>query len=215
MKGFLISFEGGEGCGKSTQIKKFLTYLQEHGYDYICTREPGGTPVGEEIRNILLHSKDNLSAKTEFLLFSASRNKLIEEVVKPALDAGKIVVLDRFYDSSYTYQGYAGNLNIKDIKNITDFAIDGITPNLTILLDLDYKKGMERKSKDENLKNLDRIESKSADYHIKVREGYLKLARKNKKRIVIVNANDTIDNIAEKIAFHFENKYKSMIKTQK
>ena len=100
-KGFLISFEGGEGCGKSTQIKKFVKYLEDNKFDFLCTREPGGTEVGEKIREILLMSKENLSSETEFLLFSASRRKLLEDVVCPALESGKIVVLDRFFDSSY------------------------------------------------------------------------------------------------------------------
>jgi len=206
--GFLVSFEGGEGCGKSTQIKRFINFLEENNYDYICTREPGGTPVGEEIRNILLGSKENLSPRTEFLLFSASRNKLIEDVVRPALNSGKVVVLDRYYDSSYTYQGYAGNLNISDIKNITDFAIDGAVPDLTFLLDLSYEEGMARKSKDEALKNLDRIEQKDKAYHDAVRNGYLTLAKENPNRIYVVDASKSADEISREIFAEFMRRYK-------
>ena len=211
-KGFLVSFEGGEGCGKSTQIKKFVEFLKKGKYDYLCTREPGGTDVGEKIREILLMSKENLSSETEFLLFSASRRKLMEDVVLPALESGKIVVLDRFFDSSYTYQGYAGTLDLKDIKNITDFATSRLKPDLTILLDLSVEVGMARKSKDEKLKNLDRIESKGREYHEKVRKGYLTLAKKNKKRIFVVDASQGIEKVFENIKTEFEKRYK---KTQK
>ncbi len=207
-KGFLISFEGGEGCGKSTQIKKFVKYLEDNKFDFLCTREPGGTEVGEKIREILLMSKENLSSETEFLLFSASRRKLLEDVVCPALESGKIVVLDRFFDSSYTYQGYAGSLNLKDIKNITDFATSKLKPDLTILLDLPVEVGMNRKSKDEKLKNLDRIESKGMIYHENVRKGYLTLAKKNKKRIFVVDAAQSVETVFEKIKNEFERRYK-------
>ncbi|MBQ8468279.1 MAG: dTMP kinase [Clostridia bacterium] len=208
MKGFLVSFEGGEGCGKSTQIKRFIKYLENNNHEYICTREPGGTPVGEEIRNILLHSKDNLSPKTEFLLFSASRNKLIEDVVKPALDQGKVVVLDRYYDSSYTYQGYAGNLRIEDIKTITNFAISGAVPDVTFLLDLPYEEGMNRKSKDEALKNLDRIEQKDKQYHDSVRNGYLTIAKDNPNRVVVIDASQSPEQIERIIQAEFISRHK-------
>jgi len=209
MSGFLITFEGGDGCGKSTQIKKFVAYLAKKGVDYICTREPGGTDVGEQIREILLHSKADLSPETEFLLFSASRSKIVEDVIKPALKSGKVVVLDRYYDSSYTYQGYAGDLDLNDLKNITEFAIKGTVPNLTILLDLSYDDAMERKSKDDTLKveGLDRIEKKGKAYHDKVREGYLKLASENRDRIVVIDANQPVEKIAQSIINTFESRW--------
>ncbi len=208
MKGFLISFEGGEGCGKSTQIKKFAQYLEGKGLDFILVREPGGTDTGEKIREILLHDKTELSSQTEFLLFSASRSKLIETVVKPALSSGKIVVMDRYFDSSYAYQGFAGNLKLKDLKTITNFAIgDGAIPDLTILLDISYDVGMARKGKDEKLKVLDRIEEKGVEYHNKVRAGYLTLAKKSKKRFHIVDASKDQNEIFEQIVEEFEKRY--------
>ena len=206
-KGFLVSFEGGEGCGKSTQLKMFEQYLKEKKIPYLLTREPGGTDVGEKIRQILLHDKSELSSQTEFLLFSASRSKLLQDVVVPALNEGKVVVLDRFFDSSYTYQGYAGNLKISDLENITKFATGGLEPNLTILLDLSVEEGMKRKSKDEKLKNLDRIESKGDAYLQKVRDGYLTLAKNNKKRIVVVDAAQSIENVQKQIIHIFEERY--------
>lgn len=205
-KGFLISFEGGEACGKSTQIKKFQEYLKDKQIDFVCTREPGGTELGEQIRNLLLHSKGNMSAETEFLLFSASRAKLIEDVVKPALESGKLVVMDRYFDSSYTYQGYAGNLDLQDLKNITDFAIKGVVPDITFLLDISFEDGMKRKNSDENLKNLDRIEAKGKVYHDKVRQGYLNLARANPERICVIDASKSIEEVFENIKTQFENR---------
>lgn len=208
MAGFLVSFEGGDGCGKSTQIKLFTEFLKRKNIDFLCTREPGGTDVGEEIREILLHSKGKMSAETEFLLFSASRSKIVEDVIKPALKEGKVVVLDRYYDSSYTYQGYAGDLKVKDLENITEFAIKGTVPNLTFLLDLSYEDAMKRKNKDEKLKDLDRIESKGKEYHNKVRQGYLLLAKKNKKRIVVIDANQSVEKIEKQIQDVFQKRYK-------
>ena len=150
-----------------------------------------------------------MSAETEFLLFSASRSKIVEDVIKPALQSGKVVVLDRYYDYSYKYQGYAGNLKVKDLRNITEFAIKGTVPDLTFLLDLSYDDAMKRKSGDEKLKNLDRIESKGKKYHDKVRKGYLKLAEKNKDRIVVIDANQSIEKIGRQIKDEFEKRYKT------
>lgn len=199
MNGFLVTFEGGEGCGKSTQIKKLSQFLEQEKIPFIVSREPGGTEVGEKIRDILLNMKAEMSSTVEFLLFSASRADHIEKVVKPALESGKIVLLDRFYDSSFVYQGYAGDLNLKDIQNVTELAVKDVKPNLTFLLDLDYEVGMLRKSKDDKLKNLDRIEQKGESYHKKVRNGYLKLAEQNPDRIVVIDASKTPDEIFEKI----------------
>lgn len=206
-KGYLITFEGGEACGKSTQIKKFAKYLEDNHIDFILSREPGGTEVGEKIRELLLHSKCDMSSTVEFLLFSASRAQHYEKVVKPALDAGKVVLLDRFYDSSFVYQGYAGNLNLDDLKSVTNFAVNGTEPDLTFLLDISYEDGMKRKQKDENLKKLDRIESKGKDYHDKVRQGYLTLAKMFDKRIVVVDASKSIDEVFEKIKTEFDKRH--------
>ncbi len=208
-KGMLVSFEGGEGCGKSTQIKLIEEYLKEQHIDYILTREPGGTEVGEKIRKILFDNKLEISPDTELLLCSASRNKLVNDVVRPALASGKVVIMDRFYDSSFAYQGYAGNLKLKDVETITKFAIgEGSIPDLTILLDISYEDGMERKSKDEALKNFDRFELKGKIFHDKVRAGYLELAKKEPKRFFLVNANQPIQDIFEQIKNEFEKRYK-------
>lgn len=205
-KGFLISFEGGDACGKSTQIKLFEEYLKDKKVDFIKCREPGGTDVGEQIRDILLHSKAELSSRAEFLLFSASRSKLVDDVVSPALKEGKVVVMDRFFDSSFAYQGYAGSLQLEDIEKITDFALGdvGLKPDLTVLLDISYVDAMARKASDETLAELDRMESKGRAYHEKVREGYLDLARKNEDRIVVIDANQSIEKVHADIVKVFE-----------
>ena len=203
----LVTFEGGEGCGKSTQIKLFERYLKEKNIDYILSREPGGTPLCENIRTLLLENKDDMSAKTEFLLFSSARAEHVEKVVKPNLDAGKVVVLDRYYHSSYAYQGYAGGQNLNELKAITEFAISDCKPDLVFLLDISYKDGFMRKSMDENLKNLDRIENKGKAYHDAVREGYLKLAREEKERFVVIDATKSIEEILKIIISEFEKRF--------
>lgn len=206
-KGFLVTFEGGEGCGKSTQIKLFTKYLEEHHIDYVLSREPGGTELGNKLREILLHSKESMNAATEFFIFSAGRSDHVENIIMPALEQGKVVVLDRFYDSSYAYQGYAGDLPVDEMKRITKLATSGIVPDLTILLDISYDEGFGRKSIDESLKNLDRIESKGREYHDKVRAGYLQLAKDEPNRIKIVDASKNKEEVFKNITKLFEEKY--------
>lgn len=208
-----VTFEGGEGCGKSTQIRLFERYLKENNFEYILSREPGGTPLSEKIRALLLEEKGEMSAKTEFLLFSSARVEHVEKVIKPALDEGKLVVLDRFYHSSYAYQGYAGNLDLKDIEAITEFAISGCKPDLVFLLDISYEDGMARKSRDEKLKNLDRIESKGKAYHDAVRRGYLTLAERENDKFVVIDATKSAEEISKIIISEFEKRLrKSKVK---
>ena len=207
-KGFFFFFEGGEGCGKSTQIKLFIKFLEEQKLNFILSREPGGCVLGEKIRAILLHSKEDMSALSEFFLFCANRAEHVKEVIKPALEEGKIVVIDRYYDSSLAYQGYAGNLDIKKLKNITAFATDNVVPDLTFLLDISYEEGFGRKAKDENLKNLDRIEQRDRAYHEKVRQGYLKLAKEEPNRFVVIDASKSLEEIHEEITKIFLKKKK-------
>ena len=208
--GFLISFEGGEACGKSTQIKRFKEYLENRKVDNFFTREPGGTELGENIRNVLLHFGGKMTTEAECLLFSASRAQIVEDVIKPKLAEGKVVVLDRYIDSFYAYQGYAGNLDLNALRNITNFAIKGTVPDLTFLFDIHYEEWMKRKAKDENLKDLDRMESKGKDYHDKVRKGYLEMAKAEPDRFVIINAMQSPDDIAKKIVQIFEERYQKI-----
>ncbi len=211
-KGMLISFEGGEACGKTTQIKKLLRFLQENHYDVVAAKEPGGTPIGEEIRNLLLHSKNEISSRTEMLLFNASRCQLVSDVIMPALREGEVVILDRFFDSTLAYQGFAGNVKLEEIKPIIDFATEAstIVPDVTFLLDISFDDAMQRKNADEALKNLDRIENKKRQYHEKVREGFLTLAKESPERFVVIDARKSIEEIFDNIVKEFEKRYKQI-----
>ncbi len=180
-KGILITFEGPEGSGKSTQAKMLCSYLRRRGLKMLQLREPGSTQIGEKIRDILLDPKNkDMDVVCEMLLYQAARAQLVREKVLPALKQKKIVVLDRFLDATITYQGYGGGLDVRLIQRIGKLATSGIQPDLTILLDLDAREGL-RKSK-----RRDRIEKKSLQFHCVVRRGYLKLARANPGRIKIV-----------------------------
>lgn len=185
MKGKFITFEGSEGCGKSTQSKMLFGYLKAKGLKVIYLREPGGVKVSEIIRKILLDSKNKISPLAETLLYMAARAQVVEEIIKPALCAGKIVVCDRFMDSTIAYQGYGLGIDIKLIKSIGNFATQGIAPDLTIFLDLPVKSGLKHRH---NCK--DRIEQRSVSYHEKVRRGYLALAKSQPRRIKIVKVQE-------------------------
>jgi len=186
MKGKFITFEGSEGCGKSTQSKLLAQYLKSLGYKVVYLREPGGIKISEKIRDILLDAKnDSMSAETEMLLYMAARAQVVSEIIRPALSKGRIVICDRFLDSTLAYQGYGLGMNINLIKTIGEFATTGIKPNLTIFLDLPVKKGLLHRKFVE-----DRIEKRSLGYHARVRKGYLKLASLEPKRIKIVKVED-------------------------
>jgi len=211
-KGMLISFEGGEASGKTTQIKKFVSFLKENGFDVVGTKEQGGTFVGEAIRNILLHTNFEISARAEALLFNASRCQLVADVVKPSIKEGKIVVMDRYFDSTYAYEGSGGQLSEAELKTIIDFAIDGSVPDVTFLLDIGFDESRMRKAADEKLKNLDRFENKEREYHEKVRQGYLNLAKKSPERFVVINASLPEEKIFEIIIKEFEKTYNAIQK---
>ena len=181
MKGKFITFEGSEGCGKSTQSEMLFGYLKSKGLKAIYLREPGGVKLSEKIRDILLDPKNKISPEAETLLYMAARAQVVEEVIKPALKAGRIVVCDRFLDSTIAYQGFGLGVDIKLIKSIGNFTTQGISPDLTIFLDLPVKSGLKHRH---NCK--DRIECRSVNYHLRVRNGYLRLARQEPRRIKIV-----------------------------
>lgn len=194
--GIFITFEGGENCGKTTISQFLVEKLNEMGFPAIWTREPGGTkcPVSEKIRKIIIDPKNKIYNKTEALLFAASRAQHIAKFIRPNLKKGINVVSDRFVDSSYIYQGIARNLGIPSVKMINDFACEGLEPNITFLLDLDVKKGQKRTLK----KKKDRIEQEGIIFHQKIRDGFLKLAKKN-SRIIIVNAESSEKEVCEKV----------------
>jgi len=186
MKGKFITFEGSEGSGKSTQSKLLCSYLKKKGYKVMFLREPGATKIGEKIRGILLDVKNkSMLADCETLLYMAARAQLVNEIIIPAIKEGKIVICDRFQDSTLAYQGYGLGINIQAIKCIGDFATSGLKPDLTIFLDLPVVKGLKHRSKTK-----DRIEERSFKYHLRVRKGYLKLAKENPKRIKIIKVHD-------------------------
>lgn len=197
MKRF-ISFEGGEGSGKTTLIEKLSKELNLLGYKLIRTREPGGSKIAEEIRNVIL-SVDNVEMdyRTEALLYAASRRQHLTEIVIPALNEGKIVLCDRYLDSSLAYQGYARGLGIEEVYQINKYATDGILPEITFYIDVDPSIGLSRIKK--NNREVDRLDLEELSFHKRVREGYLEVAKIFKDRIKVIDGNRTPEEIYEDI----------------
>ncbi len=200
--GLFITFEGIDGTGKSTQLSRAVRYIRKSGYRVLVSREPGGTPTGERIREILLASKTGkLAPLTELALMYAARAQLLEELIHPALARGEVVVSDRFNTASFAYQGYGRELGTAAVRAF-DRVICGVTqPDLTIILDLDPKVAMDRAigrgTRDHS--KLDRIEAQGLAFHRRVRAGYLAIARKHPEQISVVSADQTIDAIEEQI----------------
>lgn len=207
MNGYFITFEGSEGCGKTTQIEALAKALEAEGKTVLITREPGGTVIGEKIRNLLQNpSHENaISDMTELLLFSASRAELIASRIQPALERGEIVICDRFYDSTYVYQGLGRAIDMKIVEQLNQITVGPLKPDLTILLDLDAKIGIER-AKSRQSGELDRIENESLDFFEAVREGYLALAKKETERFKIIDGLLSVDEIKAIIWETVENK---------
>ncbi|KPJ59813.1 MAG: thymidylate kinase [Deltaproteobacteria bacterium DG_8] len=187
-----ITFEGIEGCGKTTQICLLKDYLEKMGYSVIATREPGGTQIGDSIRKILLDSRNaNIDSRTELLLYQASRAQHIKDVIRPALEQGYIVLCDRFTDATLAYQGYAQGISKNLIESLNQLATDNLTPDFTILIDCPAEIGLKRvriRKKTVNQKvSEDRFEDKSIAFHQMVRLGYLQIAEGNSNRIYIVD----------------------------
>ena len=203
-KGILISFEGSEGSGKSTQMKLLYERLRTLDKSVITTREPGGTQLGESIRNLLKHAPEGqgMFPETELLLFAASRAQLVREVIEPALDLGKIILCDRFLDSTTVYQGVARKIAEDPVQMINTFAVGNLLPNMTIVVDVPAEVGFERiRKRTGDLP--DRMEQESIGFYKQVREGYLILAKSLPERFLVVdgtqNADDTADQIWDEI----------------
>ena len=207
-RGKFITFEGSEGCGKSTQIKRFVEMLTDRGFETIQTREPGGTAVGERIRDLLQHDDagSQLTDESELLLFAASRAQLVREVIAPALEKGIWVIADRFLDSTTVYQGGGRGLNIESVQQINAFAVGDTMPDLTILLDLDAATDHARAVAATGDKP-DRMESQPMAFFEKVRQGYLDLATSEPERISVIDASDSIDGVAAQIRELFETRF--------
>lgn len=193
--GFFITFEGGEGAGKSIQVEILASHLHEEGYAVTVTREPGGTRIGEQIRSIT-HNQENvdLEATTEAYLMAAARAQHVEQVIFPSLEAGKIVVCDRFVDSSIAYQGYGRKLGPEKITRLNEMAVNGAIPDLTLLLDVSIEVGLKRRHKSN--KPRDRLDLQQREFYTRVHEGYLTLAKKNPRRYVIIDAQRSIEKVS-------------------
>lgn len=192
-EGVFITLEGPEGSGKSTIIKLLEGYFNEKGIDYVSTREPGGINIAEQIRNVILDKNNTaMDGRTEALLYAASRRQHMFEKVIPALKNGKVVICDRFVDSSLAYQGYARGLGIDEVMKINEFAIEGYMPNLTLYLDINPEIGLDRIAKNKD-REVNRLDLEKLDFHKRVREGYLILLEKYPDRIKKINAERSIE----------------------
>ena len=197
---FFISMEGFDGTGKSTQSKLLKNGLDKENIDSIIVREPGSTNFSEKIRNIIKENTE-IEIMTELLLFQTSRSELVSKVIKPNLDQGKIVITDRYTDSSIAYQGYGGGIDIELIENLNKISTYGLSPNLTFLLDMDVKDSLDRTFKRNSLDNeqIDKFENKDFSFHEKVRNGFNQILKKNEDRIVKIDASEEIELISKKI----------------
>lgn len=195
--GLFITLEGGDGSGKSTQAAELETWLREQGREVVRTREPGGTDVGVEIREIVLHHRGEIAPRAEALLYAADRAHHISTKVRPALERGDVVIQDRFLDSSIAYQGAGRDLGIDEVRNLSMWATGGLLPDLTILLDLD--EDAARLRLDSARTRFDRLENEAASFHRRVREVYLQLADADPARFLVLDATDAVATLADSI----------------
>lgn len=193
-QGLFITFEGPDGCGKTTQMNLLAQYFEKKGKKVVLTREPGGKGLGEKVREILLNYNGEVSDRCESFLFLADRAQNIDIIVKPAVKQGEIVLCDRHIDSTVAYQGYGRGLDINEINMLNNLATGGKKPDLTLVFDVDVETSMKRVGKEK-----DRMESAGIDFHNKVRNGYLELAKQEPTRIKVLDATKTIEEIHEKV----------------
>lgn len=196
-KGLFITVEGTDGSGKTTQIKLMEEYIRNKGYEVVLTREPGGTRISEAIRDLILNpSNTDIVPLTEMILYAASRAQHVCEVIKPAVNEGKVVICDRFVDSSYAYQGCGRGVDLKLVADVNRVAIDGMVPDITFFLDIDPKVALQRRI---NSTGADRIEQEKMDFHMRVYEAYKRMALLYSDRIKTINATQTIEEISSQI----------------
>lgn len=209
-RGIFITFEGSEGCGKSTQIQRLAARLRECNVPVALTREPGGTAIGEEIRHLLQFSTVNAAMKpeTELLLFTASRAQLVRELIEPALASGTTVIADRFWDSTTVYQGVARKIDPAAVRFINTFAVGACRPDITFLLDFDSEKARERlRLRPGPANGLDRMEQEPLEFYEQVRAGYLRLASEEPERIFVIDASRTVEEVETEIGRHLQQKF--------
>lgn len=193
-RGLFITFEGGDGCGKSTQLELVKKYLEERGFKTLTTREPGSVGLGQKLREVLLHYDGDVAPRAEAFLFLADRAQHIAKIIKPAIDNGVIVLCDRHTDSSVAYQGYGRGEDIEQINMLNNLATQGIKPDLTLLFDVSTEVAQTRVGSEK-----DRMESAGIEFHKKVRQGYLEIAKKEPQRIKVVDSNLTIEKVFEQV----------------
>ena len=197
-RGMFISLEGVEGCGKSTQAKLLAEHIADLGYSFVLTREPGGTPIAERIREVLLEPRNtDMTDVTELLLYLASRSQHVNQLILPALAEGKVVICERFSDATFAYQGYARGFDLSDLERVNKMSTGGLEPDLTLLLDLKAEDGLSRKRSDDYIP--DRLESESIKFHNKVRKGYLAIARRFPQRVKVIDAEGTIAEVYHRV----------------
>ena len=193
-QGLFITFEGPDGCGKTTQMKLLAEYFTKNGKEVVLTREPGGKGLGEKVREILLNYDGEVSDRCESFLFLADRAQNIDIIVNPAVKQGKIVLCDRHIDSTVAYQGYGRGLDIERINMLNNLATNGKKPDLTFVFDVDVETSMKRVGKEK-----DRMESAGMEFHNRVRQGYLELAKQEPQRIKVIDATKSIEEIHKKV----------------
>lgn len=192
-----ITLEGSEGCGKTTQAATLVEALRQRGYDVLAVREPGGTLIGDQVREVLTSLKNTgMLPRTEILLFQASRAQLVEEVIRPHLSKGGWVICDRYGDSTLAYQGYGYQLDLETLRQLVNFATGGLKPDLTFLLDLEVEEGLRRRAAGGSWNRLDAL---SLDFYQRVRQGYLEMARNEPERWVVINAASPAEEIHQRI----------------
>ena len=202
-EGIFITIEGGDGAGKSTQMDNIEKYFTQRGYECIRTREPGGTEIGEKIRDILLDPANHeMSAVTEMMLYASSRAQHVRELIRPAVESGKVVICDRYVDSSVAYQTYGRDLGDM-VQAVNKYAVDGMMPDITFWMDIDPESGRERIGKRED-STLDRLEREKIDFHYKVYDGYKRICELEPNRVKRIDATKSIEEIRDEIYGHLD-----------
>jgi dTMP kinase len=192
-----ITLEGPEGSGKTSHIPYLVEYLRENGYVVFPTREPGGTSIGEQIRDVIHDMKNvEMHPRTETLLYQAARAQIVEQVIKPRLADGEVVISDRYYDSTIAYQGYGHQQDLEQVRALVKYATGGLVPDLTVLLDVDIEEGLKRKKRDNEWNRLDAY---TVEFHQRVKKGYLQMVEMEPNRWVVVNAGQRWESVQEEL----------------